>query len=519
MKAMIVFLSAALMQVPCSAAGQGQEVDKIDHALNRITYGARPGDREKVKALGLQNFIDAQLAPSSIAESPVVLQQLADTADLRRSSKELISKFVELLKEQKALKRKNASLADAAQKQGADMQLASSQTGVQTFGAGKKPGGAAGGKYKNLVQSGAVETKLVRAIESPRQLNELMTDFWFNHFNISMSKGLDRVLVSAYEEQAIRPNVMGKFRNLLGSTMHHPAMMFYLDNAQNTKAGFAAQNPKNKRKGINENYARELLELHTLGVDGGYTQKDIQELARVLTGWGMPPLRGNVPDAAAYWASFDPRRHDFGDKVVLGRTIKGTGADEIEQVLDMIAVHPSTANRVGFKIAQFFVDDNPPKPLVDKLSATFKQSGGDIRSVLKTLFASTEFWDPKYTGNKFKSPLHFTVSTFRATGLKVEQPMLLVQFLKLQGQPVYACLTPDGYKYTKEAWLNPDGLMKRIDFATRLSIANRDLINYQNVLPAVNGGKLSEKTLTAINSAPPMQKVGALLGSPEFMRY
>lgn len=512
MKAMIVFLSMALLQAPCYAVGLGQEEDKIDHALNRITFGARPGDREKVKALGLQKFIDAQLSPSTIAESPIVIQQLADTADLRQSSKELIAKFVELRKQQKALKKQAEAVAQSQsdkQGQGGDMQVA----------AGKRKLGGPGSKYKNLVESGAIETKLVRAIESPRQLNELLTDFWFKHFNVCMTKGVDRVLVSAYEEQAIRPNVLGKFRNLLGSTMHHPAMMFYLDNAQNTKAGFAAKNPNNKRKGINENYARELLELHTLGVDGGYTQKDIMELARVLTGWGMPPLRGNVSEAAAYWASFDPRRHDFGDKVVLGRTIKGTGAGEIEQVLDMLAVHPSTANRVAFKLAQFFVDDNPPQLLVDKLAVSFKQSGGDIRTVLKTLFATSEFWDQKYTGNKFKSPLHFTVSTYRATGLRVEQPKLLVQFLKTQGQPIYACLTPDGYKYTKEAWLNPDGLMKRIDFASRLSVANRNSLDYQNVLPAVNGGKLSEKTLTAISSAPPTQKVGALLGSPEFMRY
>ena len=345
----------------------------------------------------------------------------------------------------------------------------------------------------------------------------MMADFWFNHFNISIGKGVDKVLIGPYEEQAIRPYLLGNFRDMLGATMHHPAMMFYLDNAQNTKAGYQSRNPKNKKNGLNENYARELLELHTLGVDGGYSQKDVMELARVLTGWGMPGGRKNS-GAGAYWASFDEQRHDFGDKVVLGQTIKGSGPKEIEEVLDMLARHNSTAHHLSFKLAQYFVDDNPPASLVEKLSSSYQQSGGNIKSVLNTLFSSQEFWDSKYQNSKFKSPFHYLVSSLRSTGATIRQPKQLAAFLKTQGQPLYACLTPDGYKNTKEAWLNPGGLLKRMDFALRLA-GSDTASDYQTVLGTVNGGKLSPQTKQAIDKAPPGQRVAALIGSPEFMNY
>ncbi|MFA6208562.1 MAG: DUF1800 domain-containing protein [Candidatus Obscuribacterales bacterium] len=526
------------------AVGQDSQTAQIGHVLNRLTYGPRPGDFEKVRSLGVQRFIQAQLNPTSIAESPKVLAQLERSAAVRTvPSSELLQQFQMEKQARKAAKGKTGKGKVADGNLGntsnisnpnnpnnpnnlnnfngprANNNLARRKGGAVIKEYGKRRGQVGTGmtNMRNEVESGVIETKIVRAVESPRQLNEMMADFWFNHFNISIAKGVDRVLIGPYEEQALRPYLMGNFREMLGATMHHPAMMFYLDNAQNTKAGYQAANPKNKKKGLNENYARELLELHTLGVDGGYSQKDVMELARVLTGWGLPTLRRNT-GASGYWASFDEQRHDFGDKVILGQTFKGTGANEIEQVLDMLARHNSTAHHLSFKLAQYFVDDNPPPALVDKLATSYKQSGGNIKAVLNTLFASQEFWETKYQNNKFKSPFHYLVSSLRATGASIRQPKQLSAFLKIQGQPLYACLTPDGYKNTKEAWLNPDGLLKRMDFAVRLADSG-SAADYQSVLGTVNGGKLSLQTKQAIDKAPPDQRVAALIGSPEFMNY
>ncbi|MBX9692176.1 MAG: DUF1800 domain-containing protein [Cyanobacteria bacterium] len=508
------------------AAPRGTVDEQVAHVLNRLTFGPRPGDVEKVKSLGIEGFIDAQLNPTSIAEPPDLDSLVKDTPALHASSKELLKEFHMFKQEQKAVKKERLNreknldqerLASADSMQEQDKNDVSMEEAQQPEGKRRKAGGPP--NPANEIETEVIEVKLARAIDSPRQLNELLADFWFNHFNVCMQKGVDKVLVGAYEEQAIRPHVLGKFRDLVGATMHHPAMMFYLDNAQNTKPGFQERNPKNKRKGINENYARELLELHTLGVDGGYTQKDVMELARVLTGWGMPNGRlANAQDG--FSAVFEERRHDFGDKTVLGQTIKGTGEKEIEQVLDMLAKHPSTAHHVTYKLAQYFVDDQPPETLVKTLETTYLKSDGDIKKVLSTLFSSREFWDTKYRGSKFKSPFHYTVSAYRATGMRRYQPRQIQQFLKSQGQPIYGCLTPDGYKTTKEAWLNPDGLIKRLEFASRLNRAQRrDSVDYQVILRTISGGKLSDKTKTAIEQAPEQQKVAAIIGSPEFMKY
>lgn len=521
---------AAVQSQPQSLAATDEQ---IVHLLNRLTLGARPGDIQKVRAMGIQKYVEAQLQPSSIQDSPLVTEQVQRTPQLRQPSAELMLVFIDQIHKLQARQREQDGQQTgrgAQQKPEAGSQLMTMEmplpgVQIQEFGTRENKLPQKGNAFRDGFQQGVIQTRLVRAVESPRQLQELMTDFWFNHFNVAMSKGMDRVLVGAYEEQAIRPYVMGNFRDLLGATMHHPAMMFYLDNAQNSKAGFQSLNANNPQKGINENYARELLELHTLGVDGGYTQKDVQELARVLTGWGMPPvLRKNLITDGGYGAFFDQRRHDFGEKVVLGQTIKGTGRDEIEQVLDMLARHPSTARRVSYQLAQYFVADEPPQSLVDKLSTKFKQTRGNMKSVLITLFSSTEFWDPQYRGCKFKSPFRYTISALRATDMHLTDPgsALKIQlFLNQQGQPLYQCQTPDGYKNTREAWLNPDGLMKRMEFATRLGQVQHRVapIDYRWIMSTVNGGRLSQKTQQAIAAVPDYQKTAALIGSPEFMQY
>jgi uncharacterized protein (DUF1800 family) len=376
--------------------------------------------------------------------------------------------------------------------------------------------------YKGLYDE-TVLAKLRRNIESPRQLQEVMTEFWFNHFNVSANKGpLGRVLVGSFEQQAIRPYALGNFRRLLGATAHHPAMLFYLDNWQNTDPN--SPGARGKLKGLNENYARELMELHTLGVDGGYTQQDVVALARVLTGLGFPQLRALTSGrytADESGCSFDERRHDVGDKVLLGHTIKGSGAQEVEQALDLLAAHPSTAKHLSFKMAQFFVADAPPPPLVDRLSKTYLRTNGDIKAMMSELLKSPEFWDSRNVSAKYKSPYRFVVSAVRTSGVNVENYKRLQQFLTANGQPIYGCQTPDGYKNTREAWLNPDGLLKRIQFAT--GVANGALgpppQDKEQRLNVAIVPRLGKQSAAAIDAAPERQQAALLLGSPEFMTY
>ena len=392
-------------------------------------------------------------------------------------------------------------------------------------GKGKDGGQKILGQIHKKFYSELATARLTRSAYSPRQLEELMVDFWFNHFNVSFDKGLDHIWVGTYEEHAIRPHVLGKFRDLLGATAHHAAMSFYLDNWQNT----APDSPgaRGKLQGLNENYARELLELHTLGVDGGYSQKDVVELARVLTGMGFQrnprQLRGAKMMQSLSGTSFDASRHDFKDKVLLKKTIRGTGEGELEEALDLLASHPSTANHIANKLALYFVSDEPPPSLVRKLADKFTATQGDIRAVMSELLHSSEFWDGRYFNCKFKSPYKYMVSTIRGTETRVNTLMPLVNFLSMSGMPLYKCLTPDGYKCTKAAWMSPDALVKRIDLATSLGLgrfggAELGYYDYRTALPLV-GSNVSRKTADAIESAPQPLRLALILGSPEFMMY
>jgi len=338
----------------------------------------------------------------------------------------------------------------------------------------------------DVITSELVQGKLLRAIYSERQLQEVMTDFWFNHFNIFIGKDADRFMLTAYERDVIRPNALGKFRDLLTAVARHPAMLYYLDNwlsvgpnspQAQAAAKRAAANPANPANipGLNENYARELMELHTLGVDGGYTQKDVTEVAKVFTGWSIQqPQQGGA-------FQFDPRRHEPGDKVVLGQTIHGSvldergqprdgGEQEGLQVLDLLAQQPATAHFIARKLAIRFMSDDPPPALVEHMAQTFLASGGDIRKVLRTLFRSREFWSEGAYRAKTKTPLEYVVSAARASGADVQNPQPLQQALQAMGMPVYGALAPTGYKNTAEAWLNSDALLERLNFA--LALAN-----------------------------------------------
>lgn len=378
------------------------------------------------------------------------------------------------------------------------------------------------------------EGKLYRAILSNRQLEEQMVDFWYNHFNVFLEKGADRILVPTYEREAIRPHVFGRFRELLEATAKSPAMLFYLDNWQSVGAGTqlpGRRNGKQAARGLNENYARELMELHTLGVDGGYTQKDVTEVARCFTGWTirLPRQGGDF--------YYNDRMHDQGEKTVLGvRIPAGGGQNDAERVLDILASHPATARFVSRKLAQRFVSDDPPARLIDQMTKTFREKNGDIREVMRTMLQSEEFFSRAAYQAKVKSPLEMIVSAVRATGAQVGFALPLARQIADLGQPLYRKLEPTGYANVGAEWVNSSGLLARMNFA--LSLA-------QNKLPGVtvDSAKFSsdpseaarqilfddakpetraaiDKALAEKASADPNGAVltGLILGSPDFQR-
>jgi len=503
---MVAFTFTTLMPQAVWAQEAGADDQKILHVLNRLTYGPRPGDADDVKSMGIEKFIQLQLHPESIPMPQDLAAYLQSNESINTGALEMFQQYGP-----PAIK----AAADA-QKTGNDIEDRQLKQQVQR-------------KNYQKLYSEAAGARLRRAVESPRQLQEVMTDFWFNHFNVSADKGLCHLWIGDYEQDAIRPYCMGKFRDLVEATSHHPAMLFYLDNWQNTKASDAAPgNGKSKFKGLNENFARELMELHTLGVDGGYTQQDVIQLAKVLTGLGLPPGRGGQRVGAGghiekFGAYFDPARHDFSDKVLLGVTIKGTGEQEIEQAIDLLCHQPATAHHISYQLAQYFVADEPPKTLVDKLTKKYEQTDGDIRAMLDEIFHSPEFWDKKYASAKFKNPYRYVVSSLRAANVALEDYKPVLGFCALLGMPTYRCLTPDGYKNTQVAWLSGDTILQRIQFATGLGsgkLPNNPLdpLKSQDVDKAVSG-IFTQSTLDVVAQAPPPLKASLLLGSPEFMNY
>jgi len=489
--------SAAANKV-ATAASQ----DQIIHVLNRLSFGPRPGDIERIQAMGIWAFINEQLNPQNIADPFNSFRGGAVEAS-RRNPIELLAEYNQL---RAAERMSRANPADNV------IRGPRPKSQIQEFA--------------RTLDRQYITAKLQRAIDSPRQLQEVMTEFWYQHFNVCINKDIDRVWVGPYEDQAIRPFVLGRFRDLLGATCHHPAMLFYLDNWQNTDP--KSKGARGNQKGLNENYARELMELHTLGVDGGYSQRDVIELARILTGLGFqqnPAVKNeSLQPVGHFGASFDASRHDFGDKTLLGRHFSGTGEAEVEEALDMLARHPSTAHHICFKLAQYFVADSPPPILVNKMAQRFRTSDGNIKAVITEMLRSPEFWAPANQNNKFKTPLRFVVSSVRAIGMEPQNYGPLMEMLKQQGELPYAYLTPDGYKNTRDAWLNPDSLLKRINFATTLGTGTLPgneyaLPEYRRLGATIAGSRFSPQTVTTIAAQPEELRSPLLLGSPEFMRY
>jgi uncharacterized protein (DUF1800 family) len=376
----------------------------------------------------------------------------------------------------------------------------------------------------------AAARSLLRDLYSPDQLKEQLTWFWFNHFNVHANKGNIRALIGDYEETAIRQHALGKFRDLLAATLHHPAMLIYLDNNRNGVGR------------INENYAREIMELHTMGVGSGYTQADVQELARILTGVGVnltsddpkvrPALRDQFVRDGLF--VFNPNRHDYGDKTFLGRRIAGSGLKEVDQALDMLARAPATSRFVSRKLALYFVSDNPSQDLVERMAATFRKTDGDIAAVLKTMFESAEFKNS--LGTRFKDPIHFVVSAIRLA--YDDRPIVnaapIQGWLNRMAQPLYGHQTPDGYGLAEAAWVSPGQMVTRFEIARMIGSGSAPLFRVTTATepslphapriaddPSLTTLRppLSPETRQALNEAISPQDWNTLfLASPEFMR-
>jgi len=320
----------------------------------------------------------------------------------------------------------------------------------------------------HVVDDELMQAKVVRSILSERQLQEVMTDFWFNHFNVFLYKDTDQIYTPSYERDAIRPHALGKFRDLLLATAQHPAMLVYLDNWQSIGpdslvAEKARNGQKHADRGLNENYGREVMELHTVGVNGGYTQADVTSLAKILTGWTIDhPEYGGGPQ-------FDPNKHEPGSKVWFGQKIKEDGLKEGQAALIWLAAQPQTAHFVSYKIAQRFVADDPPPALVDRMAQTFLASDGDVKEVLRTMERSPEFWSRKYYRTKVKTPLEFVASAFRATGTNPTNPGAIVNTLKTMGEPLYQMQPPTGYPMTADRWMNSAAIVDRLNFSLALT--------------------------------------------------
>jgi uncharacterized protein (DUF1800 family) len=598
------------------------EEQKVAHLLDRVTFGARPGDVERVMKLGWEKYLDEQLRPERISDQaleerlkniesihlsnaelaksyppPQVLQQVlrergielpGQNQNSEQVTKKDAKKSFKQLGQEAERKRDDKPDDQAPARPSDSPQGDNPQPGVNDMAKRREAYQALremGYRPQQEVVQESQQAKILRAVYSERQLQEVMTDFWFNHFNVYVQKGPDRILTASYERDAIRPNVFGKFEDLLKATAEHPAMLFYLDNwmsaSPNAKmpdrddlrrmrrerrfGGFGGgfgnraqrrieidemrtlnQNGKvaKRSRGLNENYAREIMELHTLGVDGGYTQKDVQEVARCFTGW---TIRNPRAGGDFY---FNPFMHDDGEKTVLGKKISGGGGiKDGYAVIHMLATHASTAKFISTKLARKFVSDKPPPALVARMSQTFLKTGGDVHEVLRTMFTSPEFFAAENYRAKIKTPFEMTVSAVRAIGADTNGNPQFHRWMVQMGEGLFMCQPPTGYPDAAERWVNTGALLERMNFALALS-ENRipgARVNLQNFLAGVNtmqqsqvvdhfvnlllrgqvspqtretiDKSLSERRLSMAGGQVDVAKVvGLILGSPEFQR-
>ncbi len=519
-------LVAVLLTVypPSRLTGQGLSPrDSARHVLSRLAYGPRPGDIERVAQGGVMRWIEQQLAPERIADDALGgRERHFDLLGYDRG--ELAQRYAAALRERQQLQREMRETGDSMRRRGA----------------------APLREFRELAGE-LQQLAVVRAALSERQLYETMADFWTNHFNVFVGKGADRFLTPSYVETTIRPHALGRFEDLLIATAQSPAMLFYLDNAQSIAPGssppFLAERTRQRpgqgvRTGINENYARELMELHTLGVDGGYTQQDVIAVARILTGWSIERPQLGADFTFREWA------HDRGEKTVLGvRFPAGHGMDEGIRLLKLLANEHATMHHVSRKLCARFVADEPPDGCVDAAVDAWHRSGGDICAVLRAIFTSPDFWAPQALRVKVKTPLEFVVSAVRAAGGDPDDSPRLAQVVARLGQPLYLQSAPTGYPETQADWVNSGALLGRMNVALALAAARLPGVridldalipvttDHAQLADAVNarllGGTMTAHTRTVIlnqlaDVADPVQAralvVGLALGGPEFQR-
>ena len=523
-------ISAALLSVAPIGASAQKAAAKVSHAvaarsdvrelpadqqiiqaINRLTFGARPGDAQKVRAIGLDNWIDQQLHPDKINDD-AMNAFVSRYSALDQNQNDLLKQYAQLQQERREVKRDRA---DTTRAMSADEVTMMQQLRQQQ-------------NSRRQVVTQLQSSRVARAVASERQLQEVMTDFWENHFNIYAAKGApEPYYLVDFDQNVIRPHALGKFRDLLEAVSRSPAMLFYLDNArsmadstQPTLAGggrreavrvrrgiggifgpmrVPVQRPQQQRQrqGLNENYGRELLELHTLGVDGGYTQQDVINVARAFTGWTIkPPAQGGG-------FVFRPQVHDAGEKVVLGhRLAAGRGEEDAEDVLDILAKSPATAHFISFKLARRFVSDTPSKALVDYVAQVYLKTDGDIREVLKAIITSPEFFSQQAFHSKVKSPFEVVVSAMRALNATPDSTPRTAQVIAYLGQPIYGHQAPNGWPETGEAWMNTGAILNRINFGMAAAAGR---------LPGVNARALP--ALDTIGAAPRDKQVDAVVAT------
>jgi len=529
--------------------------EAIQHALNRLAYGPRPGDVERIKQMGLAKWIDQQLNPNSIDEKAVEAR-LENYPTLRMSTTKLLAQYPqpkqaakkeglskEEFKEQQMQQRRADMAAEKAAQQHADSAAdGESMKDIpspmkQESGNAATPG--AGGnrlsvdpnvvpraiaddsKRPQRVVEELAMAKVTRAIYSERQLQQVMDDFWFNHFNVYAAKGEVKWYLTSYERDVIQPRTLGRFKDLVEATAKSPAMLFYLDNflsadpraaqrmameraaRQARRGGFGGRRPfpmpqqqgqkKKQERGLNENYGRELMELHTLGVDGGYTQKDVTEVARCFTGWTIEKPREN-PEF-----KFDERLHDPDTKIVLGKQIHNGGMSDGKEVIELLAKNPNTAKFISTKLARRFVSDAPPQSLIAKMAQTFQSSDGDIRAVMHTMIYSPEFWSREAFRAKIKTPYELVISAARALGTDIDTPMPLVQWTGRIGEPLYQCQPPTGYSDRADAWVNTGALLNRLNYS--LALAGNRVRGSHSDAATLLGVDISADPKVALNRA------------------
>ncbi len=553
-----------------SAPAREQTADQqVAHVLSRLTFGARPGDVARVRAMGVDAFIERQLRPDRIADARLDswLKQFETLHLTYAEMQEAYPRPQDALQRLNPNNRNNLSAEDSAKLRAVAEGLRRVTTEVQS-------------------------ARIGRALLTERQLDEVMTDFWLNHFSVFSGKGaLERYMLAEYENSVIRPRALGRFRDLLGAVAKSPAMLFYLDNWQSAADSGRPrlEQPRlaaARNRGLNENYGRELLELHTLGVDGGYSQQDVINVARALTGWTFLPARPQqqqiqqamggaapgrlgragrqraaqriaerLPEVGEFY--FNPGVHDAGEKVVLGTRLRaGRGVEDGEDVLDLVARHPATARHIATKLARRFVSDEPPEELIDQAAATFTRTNGDIREVLRTIITSDAFFSDASFRAKVKTPFEVVVSALRALDAAPDPTPRTAQIVATLGQPIYGRQTPDGWPDVASEWMGTGAILNRINFglmvganrvpgaratdwpgAATLVSADR-AAQVDGVIAAFLGGRVSPETRAILidgrnplagdkpleneRPIPPLtglaQVVGLAIGSPEFQR-